>query len=107
MSNSQYFNIYIYNKNKLLIKTLKAKAGSNLWVCLKKNKIQIGSACAAAGVCAACSVTVHEIYDKALDTSKITELEIKTLKNNHKQKNERLACLFLVYSDVHISTNYC
>ena len=104
--------VRLLNKSGQEMDRFEMRAGSNLWVFLRKRGHPIGSACSGVGVCGACHVTIltpHSTPGKVSPPLKITpqnQFERETLTRNLKPQEQRLACLCRVFSDVEVSAEY-
>ena len=101
---SKFIKITVFNKRGLQIDEFDMRAGTNLWVFLRKRGLPIGSACSGVGVCGACHIKI--ISNTKNSISEQNDFEKETLLKNNKLINERLACLCRVYSDLKIQADY-
>ena len=101
---SQNISVRLFNKAGQKIDEFTMRAGSNLWVFLRKRGHPIGSACSGVGVCGACHVTVHSSPNVQVTLQ--NEFERETLSRNNIPIEQRLACLCRVFSDIDVSAEY-
>ena len=101
---NEKIEISVHSKSGVFIKSFKIRKGTNLWVFLRKNNLPIGAACSGVGVCGACNIKIN--HKNNPNVSPPTELEKRTLLNNKKDPNDRLACLCRVFSDLSITAEY-
>jgi ferredoxin len=83
-----------------ILKVIECRAGSNIWVQLRKNQVPIGASCSGVGVCKACLIEILEG-----EVSPASELEVSKL-GSSLLKNQRLSCLARAYQDIQIKTDY-
>lgn len=96
--------ITLINKSGNKIDEFNMRAGTNLWVFLRKRGLPIGAACSGVGVCGACSVKI--IFEEPNAISKQNDFEKETLLKNNKFLENRLACLCRVFSNVTVQADY-
>ncbi|APJ02533.1 2Fe-2S iron-sulfur cluster-binding protein [Silvanigrella aquatica] len=101
---SKSVKITVLNKLGKTIDEFDMRAGTNLWVFLRKRGLPIGAACSGVGVCGACHVKV--ISSDMNSISEKNDFEKETLIKNQKSEKERLACLCRVFSDIKIQADY-
>ena len=96
--------ISLMNKSGEIFDEFNIRAGSNLWVFLRKRGLPIGAACSGVGVCGACNVKIIHMSPNSLSIQ--NNFEKETLQKNNKTQNERLACLTRVFQDITLQAEY-
>lgn len=101
---SKMVQVKLFGKLGQQIDSFEMRAGSNLWVVLRKRGHAIGSACSGVGVCGACDVSLAS--NVSLSVTPQNDFERDTLLRNGKTPDQRLACLCRVFSDIEVSADY-
>ena len=96
--------VTLINKSGNKIDEFNMRAGTNLWVFLRKRGLPIGAACSGVGVCGACNIKIHS--DDPESVSIQNDFEKETLLKNNKLSDHRLACLCRVFSDITVQADY-
>lgn len=100
----QFVTITLVNKAGDKFDEFNMRAGTNLWVFLRKRGLPIGAACSGVGICAACNIKILTKNTDAI--SKQNEFEKQTLLKNNKSTDNRLACLCRVFTDITVQADY-
>lgn len=104
MEASQKIRVIVSGLNGNIKSTFEMRKGSNLWVFLRKNNLNIGASCSGVGVCGACDVRISCSEAGAVNPK--NEFESETLSRNSKAENHRLACLCRIYGDIEVTADY-
>lgn len=104
---SRRVRVVVRDRRGIEIDAFDVRAGSNLWVFLRKRGHALGAACSGVGVCGACdvSLTARDPQDSNAVTIQ-TQFEKDTLRRNGKSESHRLACLCRVFDDVEVRAEY-
>ncbi len=96
--------ITLINKSGYKIDEFNMRAGTNLWVFLRKRGVPIAAACSGVGVCGACNLKIKSNEPNAVSTQ--NDFEKETLLKNKKSSDYRLACLCRVFLDITVQADY-
>jgi ferredoxin len=103
-SKSEKITIELYRRTGELLKAIRVRKGTNLWVALRRFGVPIGASCSGVGVCGKCAVEITRSTDCAVNTP--SELEQHTVDRQGLPPHLRLACLCRVTDNVSIQADY-